>query len=82
MILSADTNLFLYAANPDSPHNEAAQRFLVEDASGNQRLLLCGLVLLGGENVRRVESMTKVVGSKCNARGHIPACRKGMSPLF
>jgi len=24
MILFADTNLFLYAANPDSPHHEAA----------------------------------------------------------
>jgi predicted nucleic acid-binding protein len=37
MILSADTNLFLYAANPDSPHHEAAQRFFEEEAEGNQR---------------------------------------------
>lgn len=46
MILSADTNLFLYAANPDSPHHEAAQRFFAKEASGGQRFLLCGLVLV------------------------------------
>lgn len=44
MILSADTNLFLYAANPDSPHHEAA-RFFEEEIVG-ERLLLCGLVLV------------------------------------
>ncbi len=46
MILSADTNLFLYAANPDSPYHESAQRFFEEEASGKQRFLLCGLVLV------------------------------------
>ncbi|MEI6533853.1 MAG: TA system VapC family ribonuclease toxin [Verrucomicrobiaceae bacterium] len=46
MILSADTNLFLYAANPDSPRHEAALRFFEEDAHGHQRFLLCGLVLV------------------------------------
>lgn len=46
MILSADTNLFLYAANPDSPHHEAARRFFEEEATGSQRFLLCGLVLV------------------------------------
>jgi toxin-antitoxin system PIN domain toxin len=46
MILSADTNLFLYAANPDSPHHEAAQRFFATDAGGQQRFVLCGLVLV------------------------------------
>ncbi|MES2737042.1 MAG: TA system VapC family ribonuclease toxin [Verrucomicrobiota bacterium] len=46
MILSADTNLFLYAANPDSPHHEAASRFFEESASGQERFLLCGLVLV------------------------------------
>jgi len=46
MILSADTNLFLYAANPASAHHEAAQRFFEEEASGKQRFLLCGLVLV------------------------------------
>ena len=40
MILSADSNLFLYAANPDSPHHENAQRFFAEEASGGQRFLL------------------------------------------
>lgn len=46
MILSADTNLFLYAANPDSPHHESARRFFEEEASGKNRFLLCGLVLV------------------------------------
>lgn len=46
MILSADTNLFLYAANPGSPHHETAQRFFQEEAAGGPRFLLCGLVLV------------------------------------
>jgi uncharacterized protein len=46
MILSADTNIFLYAANPDSPHHEAARRFFEEEAAGRQRFVLCGLVLV------------------------------------
>ncbi len=46
MILSADTNLFLYAANPDSPHHETARRFFEKEASGSPRFLLCGLVLV------------------------------------
>ncbi len=47
MILSADTNLFLYAANPASPHHPhhpASQKFFAHEASGQQRFLLCGLV--------------------------------------
>jgi len=46
MILSADTNLFLYAANPEAPQHESARRFFASEASGGQRFLLCGLVLL------------------------------------
>ena len=46
MIVSADTNLFLYAANPDSPCHTAAQRFLEEQATSGARFLLCGLVLV------------------------------------
>ncbi len=46
MILSADTNLFLYAANPDSPHHDAARRFFEEETVGKERFLLCGLVLV------------------------------------
>lgn len=46
MILSADTNFFLYAANPNSPHHAAARRFFTEEASGQKRFLLCGLVLV------------------------------------
>ncbi len=46
MILSADTNLFLYAANPDSPHHAAAQRFFSPEPKGERRFFLCGLVLV------------------------------------
>lgn len=46
MIVSADTNLFLYAANPDSPQHDAAQQFFATEAAGQQRFLLCGLVLV------------------------------------
>ncbi len=46
MILSADTNLFLYAANPQSPHHASARRFFDERADGTERFLLCGLVLV------------------------------------
>lgn len=46
MILSAATNLFLYAANPDSPYHAAAQHFFATEAAGQQRFLLCGLVLV------------------------------------
>lgn len=45
MIVSADTNLFLYAANPASPHHPAGRRFFEEEIAG-QRFLLCGLVLV------------------------------------
>jgi uncharacterized protein len=46
MILSADTNLFLYAANPSSIYHKSAQRFFENDASGNCRFVLCELVLI------------------------------------
>lgn len=46
MIVSADTNLFLYAANPDSSYHEAARRFFEVEATGGRRFLLCGLVLV------------------------------------
>lgn len=46
MILSADTNLFLYAANPDSPNHAAARRFFESAASGHDRFFLCGLVVV------------------------------------
>jgi uncharacterized protein len=45
MILSADTNLLLYAANPASPNHEAATRFF-ENETGGRRFLLCGLALV------------------------------------
>ncbi|MDB6005601.1 MAG: hypothetical protein JWR15_2588 [Prosthecobacter sp.] len=46
MIVAADTNLFLYAANPAASQHESAQRFFAEQASGSERFLLCDLVLV------------------------------------
>jgi predicted nucleic acid-binding protein len=46
MILSADTNLFLYAATPESPNHAAAREFFATQDSGQSRFLLCGLVLV------------------------------------
>lgn len=46
MIISADTNLFLYAANPASPHHEAARHFFETETVGKPRFMLCGLVLV------------------------------------
>lgn len=46
MILSADTNLFLYAANADSKYYDAAQEFFADQASGQSRFLVCELVLV------------------------------------
>jgi toxin-antitoxin system PIN domain toxin len=46
MIVAADTNLFLYAANPASPHYNRARRFFEDQGRSKQRFLLCGLVLV------------------------------------
>ena len=49
MTVSADTNLFLYAANPDSPRHEAAARFLAsvgEPDGAPGSFVLCELVLV------------------------------------
>jgi toxin-antitoxin system PIN domain toxin len=46
MIISADTNLFLYAANPESVHHKTTQEFFAKYSSGQTRFLLCGLVLV------------------------------------
>ncbi len=46
MILSADANLFLYAANSQSPHHASARQFFDEQAAGAERFLLCGLVFV------------------------------------
>ena len=43
--LSADTNLFLYAANPDSPHHDGSALFF-SDTIGNYDFIVCELVLV------------------------------------
>jgi len=45
-MISADTNLFLYAANPDSPNQAASTRFFVDITSSSAEFMVCELVLV------------------------------------
>ena len=45
-MLSADTNLFLYAANPDCPQHAAASEFFREHSGDGNEFVLCELVLI------------------------------------
>ena len=45
-MLSADTNLFLYAANPDCPQHAAASGFFREQSGTGKEFVLCELVLV------------------------------------
>lgn len=46
MMLSADTNLLIYAADPDSPNHERARRFIGGQAKADSGFVLCELVLV------------------------------------
>jgi len=43
---SADTNLFVYAADPDSPYQEDAIRFFEDSAAIGREFVLCELVMV------------------------------------
>ena len=43
---SADTNLFIYAADPDSPHHEASLDFFMSVNTAKSDFLLCELILV------------------------------------
>lgn len=45
-MISADTNLFLYAANPDSPNQAGAAQFFAEVGRGELGFVVCELVLV------------------------------------
>jgi len=45
-MLSADTNLFLHAADPDSSSHSAARAFFEEIASSGEEFVICELVLV------------------------------------
>ncbi len=45
-MLSADTNLLLHAADPDSPHHRQARAFFSEVAGSGGEFVLCELVLV------------------------------------
>lgn len=45
-MISADTNLFVYAADPDSPYQEEALRFFEDAAESGQDFVLCELVMV------------------------------------
>ncbi|MFM8287651.1 MAG: type II toxin-antitoxin system VapC family toxin [Planctomycetaceae bacterium] len=76
MILSADTNLFLYAANPQSPHHAQAQRFFTKHASGNTRFLLCGLVLVEISMQLRNPALFRIPKTAAEAAAFCAALRR------
>lgn len=45
-MLTTDTNLLIHAADPDSPHHEAAKAFFNIEAQGSEEFVLCELVLI------------------------------------
>ena len=45
-MLTADTNLFIHAADPDSPSHERARAFFSDVARGDEEFVLCELVLI------------------------------------
>jgi toxin-antitoxin system PIN domain toxin len=60
---SADTNLFLYAANPDSPHQGRARSFF-DSVAGDANFVICELVLVEVYmQLRNPKVMRKPLGS-------------------
>jgi uncharacterized protein len=45
-MLTADTNLLIHSADPDSPHHESARKFFEEVNNGSEEFVLCELVLV------------------------------------
>jgi hypothetical protein len=45
-MLTADTNLFIHAADPDSDHHDAANGFFAEAGSNGEEFVICELVLV------------------------------------
>ncbi len=45
-MLSADTNLFIYAADTDSPNHDEAVRFFEDSASNGKKFAICELVMV------------------------------------
>jgi predicted nucleic acid-binding protein len=45
-MLTADSNLLIHAADPDSPHHEAARDFFASIHAGSEEFVLCELVLV------------------------------------
>ena len=45
-MITADTNLFIHAADPDSQHHAKAREFFAELASQEDEFVVCELVLV------------------------------------
>lgn len=45
-MLTADTNLFIHAADPDSPHHQKARKFFMDFRSLDDEFVVCELVLV------------------------------------
>jgi len=80
-MLSADTNLLIHAADPDSPHHGGARQFFVEVQRSDEEFVLCELVLvelymqLRNPAVFRKPYSAKEAASYCGALKENPLWR-------
>ncbi len=77
---SADTNLLLYAADPDSLHHSAACGFFEDQAGTSDEFVLCELVLVELYMQLRNPALFRKPYSAREAAGHCAALRK--NPLW
>ena len=70
---SADSNLFIYAADPHSPRHEPAREFLSACGQGADEFVLCELVLVEVYMALRNPAVFKTPYSSAEAAGY---CRQ------
>lgn len=78
MIISADTNLFVYASDPDSPNHESARRFLGSCGDGfvvSQLILVELYMLLRNSAVFKNPYSAKEAAGYCQALSRSPKWR-------
>ncbi len=73
-MISADTNIFVYAANRDSPHCQAVRAFL-ESHQDNRDFVLCELVLVELYMCLRNKAILRTPLSAANAVAYCDALR-------
>lgn len=75
-MVSADTNLFLYAANPDSPNHRPAGRYLNEAGTSGIPFVTCELVLVEIYMQLRNPAVLREPLSSANAAGFCEQLRR------